>query len=85
MQTDNEHEPNLALVVDYVLDLQNRVDIGDLKQLTMDLYQNAQASEIYNTTAEERFTNFYNFKLLYNFLLKLEMQFQPGMTGVNLM
>lgn len=65
--------PNYEFILDSVKDIQNQVDFGDLKQLTMEMYQNAQLSEQFGMTPNERHENFYNFKLLYNFLLKLEM------------
>lgn len=77
--------PNYEFILDSVKDTQNQVDFGDLKQLTMEMYQNAHASELFGMTPQERYENFYKFKLLYNLLLIFEMQFQPALTGVNTM
>lgn len=81
----SENSNTDALLLSAVHEVQQKVDFGDIKQLTMEMYQNAQLSEQFGMSPQERFDNFYMFKLLYNMLLLFEMQFQPELTGVNTM
>lgn len=81
MQTENENQTKL--ITELVNQVHNTVDVGNLKTFVVDTYSDAQMSSVFGTTPEQRYTNFYYFKQLYNMLLKLEMYLSTDITGVD--
>jgi hypothetical protein len=79
-----ENSQTNTLILESVASINSHIGYGELKLFLLQCYQNAQLSEQFGTTAEERHSNFYIFRCFYNHLLKLEMYHEPTLTGVNL-
>lgn len=80
MSNENQNQ-----VLQAVSNAQQHHDFGELKQFLLHTFTNANASEQFGMTEQERFTNFIQFRGLYNLLLRLEMHYNPDITGVNLL
>lgn len=79
MQTVSESQ----LVLQFVKEVKEQVDFSELKNATMEMFEAAQTSDIFNITGQQRSVNFQNFKLMYNLFLKLDMLYNPDVNGVN--
>ncbi|MFC0605887.1 hypothetical protein [Winogradskyella pulchriflava] len=78
-----ENSNQNTLIIQSVEDIQQQIGFGDLKTFLMHCYQNAQLSEQFGYTPQERHSNFYLFRHFYNHLLTLEMYYEPNLTGIN--
>jgi hypothetical protein len=85
MSTENLTPQQQTVIIQFITETQEQVDFGELKSAVLEMFEAAQISDIYSMTSGQRHLNFQNFKTIYNLMLKMEMMFQPDMTGVNLL
>lgn len=85
MTAENLTKDQKQCIVQFVVEAQKQVSIRDLKCLATHMYENALISDQFIFNPQENHSRFFEFKNLYNLLLKLEMIFDPEIQEVNLL
>lgn len=76
MSTENSN-PSKKLLINAVKHLHQTADVGLIKTDLLEMYQSSLSLDEYNATANQRMGKFLSFQQLYNFLLKVEMYYDP--------
>lgn len=85
MFKEDLNKDQTASILSAVAQLQEQADVSLAKNDLLDMYTSSLTDDDANATPMQRLGKFHSFKHLYNFLLRVQMQYEPQDTGVNLL